>query len=144
MKRISFITLLLMLFTVSVFPQVLTEALNNYDEGFRSYDVTALVSSTDTVYTAGFKLGNSTKLFDVFAMGDQANDSVKFKIVRQVSYFGTGYITERTVGTDSVSTEKAWADTSTYYNVVHKLAIIGVTGNGKNTSVKIRISAKRE
>jgi len=124
--------------------QILTQVVDNYDDGFKSVTVQGTLSGTDTLYTSGFKLSGTSKVFDVFAIGSQTHDSVKVKLVRQVSYFGSTFVTETTIGTDSVLTQKAWADTSTYYNVQHRIAIIGVTGNGYRSAFTFKVSAKRD
>ena len=144
MKKSVLVIIILVLFAGIGYAQLLTQVVDNYDDGFKSLTVQGVLSGTDTLYTSGFKFSGTSKIFDVFAIGSQTNDSIKVKLVRQVSYFGSTFITETTIGTDSVKTQKAWADTSTYYNVLHRIAVVGVTGNGYRTNFTFKESAKRE
>lgn len=145
MKRFLFIMFSLFLITAAIMhAQITSESKDNFDNGFYSYNVEGGISGTDTLFTKAFRMGTQTKIFDVFALGTQTNDSIKLKLVRQVSYLGTAWTTDKTIGTDSVKTEKAWADTSSYFNVIHRIAIVGVTGNGYKTNFRVKISAKRE
>lgn len=145
MHKLNYL-LLMLLFASVVFGQgVITSEGLYKGNGVQGYFTELYVTGPDTLYTNAFRLPE--KEMNVFTYGEQANDSIYVKIDRQISAFtlnSGSYLwqADGTVGIDSVKTVKAWADTSAYKDVWHRLLIITTAKNGDSTAVKIRVSTQ--
>lgn len=116
---------------------------NNGVNGFAVTGEFLKVKTADTLYTNTFRL--SGKPMQVFCFAEQDNDSVRIQVNRQISLFTDSdgdpiWQSDGTVGIDSVTTIKAWADTSAYKDVWHRLEIHSAASTGVGCQFKIRVS----
>jgi len=137
MKKIMY--LMMVCFITLTFGQVKIST-DAYDPVYMVHSANVTLSGADTVVTYAFKLPN--KVMEVFC--EASGDSAYAAISREYSLFKTQWTSDGTVGVDSVLTQKAWADTSTYSNVWQRIKIITTAANGASTIYKIKISAKKE
>jgi hypothetical protein len=102
------------------------------------FNFNSMISGTDSLQTYGFSpIGLFHKPFELQRISSQTNDSVKVAVKLQAYY---SYLAEWydlvTVGTDSVTTFRAYADTLDYYPDSLRVSIYGVAGNGDSTYSK--------
>ncbi len=145
MKKIglSIILILVLAFAADALAQITEQKFEKYESGFLTFNVEGTLTKNDTLYTNAFSFGTEP-VMEIFTVAEQADDSVYYTLSREISFFGDAWISDGTIGVDSVTTQKAWADTSSYKNVLQRIKIAGsATKNGSDVSFKLKVSAKK-
>lgn len=137
MKKIILAVITALILSVSVDAQILSQGAfsGNAVSGF---SLEGIISGADTFYTNSFRLPQRTA--NVFMIASQENDSIFVAVKRQISLFEGLWQDDKAIGTDSVTTVKVWADTSSYKDVWHRLMIYSTGDTGGDCSYKIRLS----
>lgn len=135
--------MLALLFAVNMQAQRTAWVTNNdaaTGPGYKTIDFVGYVSGTDTLISSEFQIGSYNYVMTGFKLLDQTNDSVKITIKRFVK--GISWFSDKTIATsDSVLTENTFADTTS--GQWNKLYLIGTTGNGYKTLVKVRYELRK-
>lgn len=100
------------------------------------------ISGTDTSFTNPVKVENVADVFSTYYSLANANDSIRVKLVRQITGFAPSankWVDAKTVlSADSVSGNFAISDTLVYKNKYIRYVIIGVSDNGYTTSWSLK------
>lgn len=142
--------LMIALFAVTAFSQsaFTDNAKENKGDGVKAIYFSGTLNGTDTLISSAFKLYDCEAAFSLWSYHGDNDDSVKIKVLRQYSVFGT-WITAKTVyAADSLLTLRVLADTLSVSPVANRLVFIGVqagagsiTDNGFNKTFKYIIRA---
>lgn len=139
MKSFFLLSLLLSLFAVNLINAQTGFQQNavQYDgAGYRTITTECIIDSTDTLYTNKFDLANYNKAMTTFKLitPQNATDTTKINIKRQIYVFGAWRADKTIYTADSLHTFASLGDTTTA-SIDNRLMIYGSSNN--DDSVKI-------
>ena len=127
MKTI-FLAILVSLFTFTAFAQsaFTDDAKENKGDGVKAIYFSGTLDGTDTLYSSSFKLYDCESVFSLWSYHGDNADSVKIKVLRQQSVFGTWDSAKVVYAADSLLTLRSIGDTISNSPVYSRYVFMGV------------------
>ncbi|GJQ63517.1 MAG: hypothetical protein SCALA702_25700 [Melioribacteraceae bacterium] len=114
--------------------------------GLETKEITfsGVISDGDTLVSLPFDLAGYENIYSGWYELSQSNDSLNIRLVRQSSGLPDTWLDTKIISTINSDTPALYADTLTNIASVRRIKLYGITGNGFNSSFKLKIIASKK